>query len=261
MANNVVKSLQKAMHIIDYLAVEGEKGVTEISREFNISKSNAYNILNTFVLNRWIEKNTVNDKYFLGLRLFELGNVVRSGFKLREIAIPFMKELVNKIGETVHLTVFDNGDVVYIESAQPENKLTIAAVSGRRVHMHCTGVGKVILAFQSVETINDIIKRKGLPAFTPNTITEPERLKKHLAEIRRRGYAIDDIEHEPGIRCVATPIRNERGEVFASMSLTGPSPRFTDDKIKEYAKTMIQITDDISRHVGWSGKSQSEGMV
>lgn len=258
MANGYVKSLQKAIDIIDCLAANGEMGVTDISKQFNISKSSVYNILNTFLQNGWVEKNPVNDKYRLGLHIFELGNVVRAGFKLREIAIPFMKELVNKTGETVHLTIFDDGDVVYIESAQPENKLSIASVAGRRAHVHCTGVGKAILAFQSTEVIEEIIAKKGLPRFTSNTITDPVRLKEHLAEIRKQGYAVDNIEHEQGVKCVAAPIYNERGEVFASMSVTGPSPRFPDKKIEEYALIIKEITANISRRLGWSGEHNGQ---
>lgn len=254
MANGIVKSLQKAIDIIDCLAKNEEMGVTELSNRFNISKSSVYNMLNTFAQNHWVEKNAISSKYKLGLRLFELGNVVRDGLHLREIATPFMKELVNKVGETVHLTVMDEGMVVYIETAQPDNKFSIASLNERRVHMHCTGVGKAILAFQPDQTIEEVISQKGLPSFTPNTITDPDELKNHLVKIKERGFAVDDIEHEPGVRCVAAPIRNEKGKVFASMSLTGPSPRFTFEKIEKYADFLIGVSNNISRKLGWNGK-------
>lgn len=253
MADNIIKSLQKAVNIIDYLASEGEKGVTEVSKHFKISKSGAYNILHTLELNHLIQKNETNDKYHLGIRLFELGNIVRSRFELRKIALKHMEEIVSKTNETVHLTIFNDKEIIYVESAQPENKLAFSPVIGRRVHMHCTGVGKAILAYQPENVIDSIIQQGELPRFTPNTITDPEKLKEHLKEIRERGYSIDDIEHEFGVRCVGAPIRNEKGEVFASMSITGPSPRFPDNKIDEYSKLLMEVTNKISRQLGWSG--------
>ncbi|AZO93305.1 IclR family transcriptional regulator [Halocella sp. SP3-1] len=253
MVSGIVKSLQKGIRIIDCLARNGEMGVTDLSKEFGVSKSSIYNLLNTFAQNHWVEKNEITNKYKLGIRLFELGNIVREGFQLREVAIPFMKELVDKIGETVHLTVLDDGMVVYIESAQPGNKFSAVSLNERRVYMHCTGVGKAIMAFLKEEEIDKIIEEKGLPLFTANTIIDSDELKKELGNIRKRGYAIDDIEHEPGVRCVGVPIFNEKGDAFASMSLTGPSPRFSDEKIKEYADIMKEITFIISKKLGWKG--------
>lgn len=247
-----VKSLQKAIHILDSIAAHGELGITEISQAFGITKSSVFNILHTFKENNWVEKNPITEKYRLGLRLFEIGNIVRSGLKLREIAVPFMKELIDETGETAHLTVVDNGQIVYIESAQPENKLSIASVIGRRVHMHCTGVGKAILAFQDQETIDDIIRTHDLPSFTPSTITDPQRLKDHLLEIQKKGYAVDNMEHEHGVKCVSAPIYNERGEVFASMSLSGPSPRFPEERVEEYSTLIINATQRVSKLLGWN---------
>ena len=251
MSGRNLKSLQKAINILNYLAKEGCKGITEISKEFDMSKSSVYNILNTFADNGWVKKNESTEKYQLSLRLFELGNIVRSGFKLREIALPHMKELVEKTDETVHLTIMDEGEIVYVESVQPDDKLAMSSVIGRRAHMHCTGVGKAILAFQPEEVIDKIIAEKGLPRFTPNTITDKEKLKRHLNKIRKKGYSIDNIEHEYGVKCVGAPIRNENGVVFSSMSITGPSPRFPEEKIEEYSVELLKATNEISKKLGW----------
>lgn len=254
MTSGKIKSLQKAIDVINYLAENGEMGVTELSRHFQVSKSNIYNILNTLVDNRWVKKNEKNSKYKLGLRLYELGNVVRDDMKLREIAAPYMEKLVEIVGETVHLTVMEEGMVVYIETATPNNKFSVSILSDHRVYMHCTGVGKAILAYLEEDKIDEIIEEKGLPRFTPNTIRDPQELKEHLKLIKERGYSVDDVEHEPGVRCVGAPIFNEKGKAFASMSITGPSPRFTEDKIREYANLLKDITENISRKLGWQGE-------
>jgi len=251
MANSNLKSLQKTINIIDCLAENGEMGVTELSNYFNISKSNVYNILNTLLCNRWVEKNEDNNKYKLGLRIYELGNIVRDGMKLREIAKPYMKKLVEKVEETVHLTVMEEMMVVYIETATPHNKFSISSLKDHRVYMHCTGVGKAIMAFLPEKKIDEIILEKGLPKFTPNTITDPKKLKSDLAKIKKRGYSIDNIEHEPGVRCVGAPIFNSKGKAFASMSITGPSPRFNKKNIEEYSIILKNYTKEISKKLGW----------
>lgn len=247
-----IKSVQKAIDIIDYIARNGEVGVTEVSKEFNMSKSSAHGYLNTFFKNNWITKNDSTDKYKLGLHLFELGNYVRDGFKIREIAIPYMKNIVDKTGETVHLTLLDNGEVVYVESAQPENKLSVASIAGRRAPLYCTGVGKAILAFKPEEFIDDLLKKVELERFTENTITDPKLIKKNLNETKKMGYSIDNSEHEEGVRCVGVPIYNAENEVFASLSLTGPSPRIKDEKIEEYSIILKEAAIEISRDIGWT---------
>ena len=247
-----IKSVQKAIDILDYIAEKGEVGVTELSKKFSMSKSSAHGYLNTFFKNNWIDKNDVTDKYKLGLHLFELGNFVRDGFKIREIAIPYMKKIVDKTGETVHLTLLDNGEVVYLESAQPENKLSIASIAGRRAPLYCTGVGKAILAFKSEEFIDDLLNKIELKRFTVNTITDPDSIKKNLKKKKKRGYSIDNAEHEEGVICVGVPIYNAENEVFASLSLTGPSPRIKDPKIEEYSIILKEAALEISRDIGWS---------
>lgn len=233
------------------MADNGEIGVTELSQKFGVSKSNIYNILQTFQVNDWVEKNQETKKYKLGIRLFELGNVVRSRLKLREIAIPFMQDLAEKTGETVHLTVCNDGEVVYVESARSKNKFAIAPVIGRRAPLYCTGVGKAILAFQPPEKIDSIIETSDLKQFTSNTITDEKKLKEEIEYIRVKGYAIDNMEHEYGVKCVAAPIFDGHGNAFASISISGPSIRFSEDVLNDFTKMVMNATKKISRHLGW----------
>lgn len=251
-----IKSVQKAIDILDYIAKNEEVGVTEISKIFNMSKSSAHGYLNTFFKNNLINKNEATDKYKLGLHIFELGNLVRDGFKIRDIAIPYMKNIVAKTGETVHLTLLDNIEVVYLESVQPENKLSVASVAGRRAPLYCTGVGKAILAFKSEKFIDNLLTKIELNKFTANTITTPNLIKENLKKTKKRGYSIDNSEHEEGVRCVGVPIYNAENEVFASLSLTGPSPRIKDQKIKEYSVILKKAALAVSSKIGWNKKNE-----
>lgn len=247
-----IKSLEKAINVLDLIEAQGEVGVTELSKLLGVSKSSIFNTLYTLKEHNWVEKSVVTDKYRLGLRILELGYTVRSDLKLREIAIPFMQKLIVNTNETAYLTVYNLGKVVYIDIAHPKNFNVMSSVIGRRVHLHCTGVGKAIMAFLSDREIETIIDEHGLPEFTANTITDVEQLKCELKEIREHGYAIDNMEHEYGIKCVAAPIFNAEDQVFASMSVSGPSLRL-DHKIPEYAQMIKEITQEISHKIGWKG--------
>lgn len=250
---NRVKSIEKAIIILDLLSSQGEVGITELSKHLGVSKSSVFNVLYTLREHNWVEKNEVTGKYRLGLRMLELGSRVRARLKLREIAIPYMQEMIAKTNETTYLTVYNLGKVVYIETAYPDNLISMSSVIGRRVHLHCTGVGKAIMAFLSEKEIKTIVSNHGLPRFTANTITTMEELQSELNEIRNKGYAIDNMEHEHGIKCVAAPIFNENGQAFASMSLSGPSLRF-ENKTEVYAELIKQAALKISHKMGWEGK-------
>lgn len=255
-----VKSLDNAISIINLISKHEELGVSEISKQIGMSKSSVYNILFTLNKHNWVMKSKITEKYKLGLRLFELGYTVRANMQLRAIAIPYMEKIITRTKEVAYLTVYNAGQVVYIETAHPKNLVTISSVIGRSVHLHCTGVGKAIMAFLPDEEVKNIIELYGMPAFTPNTITSAEELQKELVNIRNTGYAIDNMEHEYGVKCVAAPIFNDSGQAIASMSLSGPSLRF-DNKTEEYAQMIKEVTLEISRKFGWTGKMIHNGLT
>lgn len=119
--------------------------------------------------------------------------------------------------------------------------------------MHCTGVGKAILAFAPDEKVQQVVRTHGLPRFTANTITTLEALMEEMVATRRRGYAVDNMEHEWGIRCIAVPIRDENGRIHASMSISGPSERLPLEEIDRMAEEMMQFGLEVSRGLGWEG--------
>lgn len=249
-----VKSLQKALDILNCFTVHNpELGVTEISTMLGFQKSTVYNILATFEQEGFTEQDPVTRKYRLGLRLLQLSNVVRSGLGLRRVALPVMERAMNKFQETVHLAIEQDGQVVYIESVQPPDRSVSRLATGKTAPMHCTGVGKAILAFAPDAKVDEVIKVHGLKAFTANTLTTVDTLRAELTLIRRQGYAMDNMEHEWGIRCIAVPIREENGRIKASMSISGPSDRLPVDQIHQVAEPMKQLGLEISRRLGWEG--------
>ena len=249
-----VKSLHKALQVLNcFTADQPELGVTEISHMLGLQKSTVYNILATFEQEGFTAQAPVTKKYRLGLRFLHLSNVVRSGLGLRRVALPVMEKAMRRFEETVHLAIEQDGQVVYIESVQPPDRSVSRLATGKRAHMHCTGVGKAILAFAPDEKVQQVVRTHGLPRFTANTITTLEALMEEMVATRRRGYAVDNMEHEWGIRCIAVPIRDENGRIHASMSISGPSERLPLEEIDRMAEEMMQFGLEVSRGLGWEG--------
>jgi DNA-binding IclR family transcriptional regulator len=247
----MVNTVLKALQILDALSTGSTLGVSELARSLDLPKSSVFNILDTLASRKVVEKNSETGKYHLGVKLIELGNCAQAGLDLCRIAAPILKGLNVRFDETVHLTVLDSDEVLYIDCIESQRRLRTYSVIGVRAPLYCTSVGKAILAFRSDEEIGRIAREKGLAPFTPNTITNIERLREDVAAIRARGYAIDDLEHEEHLRCVGAPVFDARGEAFASISLSGPAERNTCERIAEMAPFVVEAANEISRRLGW----------
>jgi DNA-binding IclR family transcriptional regulator len=193
----------------------------------------------------------------LGVKLVELGNRARLELDICRIAAPFLQGLNVEFDETVHLTVLDRDEVLYVDCIESQRRLRTYSVIGVRAPLYCTSVGKAILAYQKESEIRRIAREKGLARITATTIDSEDRLFAELARVRERGYAIDDMEHEDHLRCVGAPIRNARGEVFASLSLSGPAERNTYERIESMAPSVLRAVTEISRRLGWRAPIQA----
>lgn len=251
--SNFIQSVDRALQILETFSKENrELGVTEVSNILGLHKSTTFGILATLENKGFVEQNPNTGKYKLGLKLFELGNVVGDGMELRNIAYPFLKELVEKYQETVHLVVHDKGEVVYIDKIDSNSAININSHVGKRNPMYCTGVGKCLLSYLDEEYVEEILSNE-LKSYTPNTITDPERIKDELVKAKVNGYCFDDEEIEMGLRCIAAPIKDHLGQVIAAISVSGPSMRMTDEKLKLLIEPVKKTTLIISRQLGYKG--------
>lgn len=253
MEKKTIQSVDRALQVLELFSLEKpEWGVTEISKALNIYKSNVHNILSTLAEKGFVKKDPKTDKYKLGIKFFELGSVVIKNMDLRRIAHPHIEKLSKEFNETVHLGVLDEGRVVSIEREESNKGLCSHIEIGKRTPLHCTAVGKAIMAYLSEDEINFIIREKGLEKYTENTITNKEELGKEFLKIRKQGYAVDNMEHEEGVRCVASPIRDYNGKVIASMSISGPAFRIDKSNIPNIAKKVKEYCDCISEEMGYN---------
>jgi DNA-binding IclR family transcriptional regulator len=247
----MVNTLLKAVKILEALSQKSDQGISELARELGIPKSSTHAILETLDSEGLVERSQASGKYHLGVRLIEIGNRAQLELDICRIAAPFLNGLNQEFDETVHLTVLDRDEVLYVDCLESRKRLRTYSVIGIRAPLYCTSVGKAILAFLPEDEIRRIAREKGLARITDNTITSEERLLGEMALTRVRGWAIDDMEHEDHIRCAGAPVFNERGQAFAAISVSGPAERNTHERLEAIVPTLVGAANEISRRLGY----------
>ena len=217
------------------------------------NKSTLFRVLSTLSSNKYLSKDEIG-RYELGVNMFILGIRISREYQLKNVATPLMKELSEQLDLTAHLGILDGTRVVIIEKTDPHRNIRMVSRIGSTVPVHCTGQGKTLLAFSSRETIEKIINAQGLNRYTPNTVTTADGLFEELETIRKRGYAIDNSEHEKNIRCVAVPVLNEAEQIEAALSITGTIIDFPDEEtMHSTAEILKEIRDKIRGKMGYLG--------
>lgn len=258
MKGKIINSIDRTLQILELFSLQKpEWGVSEISRELNLYKSCIHNTLYTLLSRGFVTQNPNNGKYRLSVKFFELGSMVLENIDLRKVAHPYMEKLSREFNETVHLGILSDGEVLSIEQEKSNQSLQHQIYIGKRAPLYCTGVGKSILAFLDAERMKQIIQEKGLKKYTENTITDAKRLEKELLQIRKDGYAVDNMEHEPGVRCIAAPIRDYHDKVIASLSLSGPEFRISKEKIPLIKEKVMECCRLISHDLGYCRKNNT----
>jgi IclR family acetate operon transcriptional repressor len=245
-----VQVLAKALDLLDLLARQGAMNLTQLCQELGQPKSSVFRYLVTLEEHGYVQRSHTGDTYSLGLKLLELGQAVTSQFTVHEVALPFMRSLIEQFGETVNLAILEGGRVVYLEILEGTHSIRMAARPGQRDFAHSTGIGKAILAYSDPSEAENVVKRHGLPTRTPATLTTLEGLRAELVTVRERGYAIDNIENELGVRCVAVPIFNHQSNPIAAISVSGPADRIFGAKVELIGEALMSATRMISQRLG-----------
>lgn len=247
----MVNTVSRAAQILDYLADHDDQGVSDIAKVLDMPKSSAHSILVTLEHHSLIEKDERTGRFHLGLKLIELGYRAQGELGLVRIGRPFLQGLNRDTDETIHLTVLDHQEVLYVDCVESKLRLRTYSVIGVRAPLYCTSVGKALLAWQNTAYIDEYLSNTDFRSETSRTITDSAALKIELEKVKSQGFAIDDREHEDHLRCIGAPIRNSRGEVFASLSISGPEVRMTPDRVQELAPRIIGVASEISRKSGF----------
>ena len=241
-----VKSLQKALTVLDCFADKQPLGITEISEKLGLYKSNVYDILTTLNAMGYLEKSAESSKYYLGRKLVKLGRMASDRYSFQNIASPYLHKVANEVGEIAHLTVPIGYQLYYIDTAVPvgTRPFVSAVLRNSYDNLNCTGSGKAMLSCMPEDFIEEYLSSP-LSGKTEYTITDPEKLREELAAIRLRGYAVDNEEYAIGLRCVAVPIKDHNGSVLGAMSVSGPTERMAESKFPMFAEKLTKCVCEI----------------
>ena len=249
-----IKVLDKSLSVLDILFQNNTPlSIMEISRKLEIYPSTIHRILDTLKYRGYVEQNSDNQKYLLGLKLVELGMARYHQIDLLEEASPFLKELAAECNETVHLGILDHEDVFYIAKENSPQTIRMVSRVGRRAPLYSTGLGKILLAYIPKKERKRIIAHTKIQRFTENTITNKKELEKELEQIRKQGFALDREENEKEVYCIAIPIKNYHGKVIAALSIASPTYRINAQRKKFLEKSILCMGMKISKRMGYMG--------
>ncbi|MFC7078371.1 IclR family transcriptional regulator [Haloarcula halophila] len=240
---NTITATKTSLRIIESLKRLDGAGVTAVADDLDIAKSTIHNHLQTLEGEGYVTNE--GSVYRVGLRFLELGEYKRNRMDIYEKARPEVAALAEKTGEMANAAVEEHGEGVYITRAEGTQAVAVDTYAGKRVKLHCTALGKTILAELPEERVDEIVDIHGLPARTEHTITDRAELKSELAEIRERGYAYDREERLSGLRCVAAPIVPEGGEFVGALSVSGPTTRIEGDRFHEEIPELLRSAANV----------------
>jgi len=245
-----IQVIERMMRLLEVLSQHAEPvGLKAIAQASRLHPSTAHRILTSLVHDRMVER-IDQGNYRLGIRLIELGNLVKGRISVREHALPFMRELHAATGEAVNLSVRRDDEIVYVERTSSGRALMrVVNIVGARAPLHITAVGKLFLLEDGAEGLRAYAQRTRLPQFTRNTLTSLTALEKELERIRRNGFAVDNEEAELGVRCIGAGVRDDTGALVAGLSVSAPAERMK----SAWSGLVRETAEKISRAIGYRG--------
>lgn len=246
-----IQVIDRATRLLDALANEAEPiTLKALSANTGLHPSTAHRILNDLVVARYVER-VDSGTYQLGMRLLELGSLVRGRLNVREAAIESMQSLHKLTGQTVNLSIQQGDEIVYVDRAWSERSgMQVVRAIGGRAPLHLTSTGKLFLCALDPRQVRAYATRTGLAGNTKNSITSIEHLERELAFVRHHGYARDNEELEPGVRCIAAGIYDDAGRLVAGLSISAPAERLQDAWVQQLVETARTISEALGYEYG-----------
>jgi IclR family transcriptional regulator, KDG regulon repressor len=245
--------LHKAVDILDCFDLQSPLlGITDLSRRLNLPKSTTQRIINNLRYHGLVEQDPSTGKYRLGVHLFELGLRALRHMELPRRAEPHLITLTARTGETSTLAILDKFEALYVGRTESKRMLRASSI-GSRMPLHSTAIGKVLLASLDEAELERFFMEKELSPRTKMTVTDPERLREHIRQIRRQGYAFDVDEFEEGLICIAAPIHNHASQIIAALGIAFPAARADEARQRELLDAVCDAVTDISQEMGYNG--------
>ncbi len=246
-AKSPIQVIERMLKLLEVLAEHPEPlGLKQAAQHAGLHPSTAHRILSAMASDRMVDR-VEPGSYRLGMRLLELGNLVKSRINVREMALPVMRELHAQTGETVNLSVRHDDEIVYVErTSSGRSAMRVVHVIGARAPLHITAAGKLFLLEEGYARLRDYARRTGLRAYTRNTVASLPALERELERIQRQGWATDAEEAEVGVRCVAAAVRDDGGHLVAALSISSPADRMK----PQWGPLIKEAAERISRGIG-----------
>ncbi|MEV4015178.1 IclR family transcriptional regulator [Nonomuraea angiospora] len=248
-----VQSVDRAISVLEILSRRGEAGVSEVAAEIDVHKSTAFRLLGALEARGLVEQAEERGKYRLGFGIIRLAGGVNTQLDVTQRGRPVCQRLAEQIGETVNIAVLRSSYAVNLDQVRGASAVTAYNWVGQITPLHATSSGKVLMAHLDERQRDRVLSDGALESFTPRTVTDLDRLKEQLVEIKRTGYGYCLEELEEGLNAMAAPIRSYHGDVVAAVSASGPAYRFTAERMHELAPVLISGADEISRRLGYAG--------
>lgn len=242
-----VPALHRGLAVLELVA-NSKSGLTfaQLARHFEFPKSSVHCLVVTLEREGYLQRDHATGRYMAGLKLVRIANVALEGTVLREQAAPLLRALVATTGMTVHMAILDRDEAVVVAKVDRPGVHRVATWIGKRVDLHCTSLGKCLIAHLPEEDVDRLLGQRALLRHNENTIVAPFRLKEELAKTRLRGYAVDDEEEEIGVRCIGAPVWNREDRVVAAVSVSGTTARITEETCDDIASQVKQTALAIS---------------
>jgi DNA-binding IclR family transcriptional regulator len=251
-AGTVVQSVDRALTILTVLARLGEAGVSEIAAELGVHKSTAFRLLATLEGHDIVEQTEDRGKYRLGMGLSRLAGASSARLDLVQEARPICRRLAAESGETVNIAVLSDSSALYVDQVSGGSTLPSHNWVGQHIPLHATSNGKVLLS--GLEPMEVDHRAADLPSYTQRTITSRDVLHRELAQVRDDGFAVAADELQVGLTAIAAPVHSARGDVVASISVSGPTFRLTEARVKELVPAVVDAGAEVSRRLGWESR-------
>ena len=238
--SETVQSVERALDIINTIvAANRSLSVAELSQAMGQAPSTIHRILQTLMFKNYVFQDPQTKRYDIGPEIVDIGSALYLRYDLVRRVRPYLQELVELTGETAHVAQLYGTTAMYLSQVEPLSMVRMFTTPGSVASLHCSDVGKVFLADLPAARIEEVIRKTGLPARTPQTITEPEALFQELQWVRQSGYAIDDEEREMGVRCISAGILNGAGKVIAAIGVAGPTSRLSRERVVEVSAAVL----------------------
>jgi len=247
-------TVKKALSVLRALGEEKDAlALGALAKKIDLNRSTVYRLVSALVEDGFVKQDPFTQKYTLGLRILELAGEILGKMEIREVARPFLKELIEASGETIHLGILDKGEVVFIDKIDGPEFVRFFTHLGKRFPAYVTSIGKAILAYLPEDELENVLKLQIFRAHTPNTIVDKQAFQEHLKLVRSRGYAIDHEENRLMVCCIGAPIFDAAGKVVAAISISGPSFRLNLKRMKKLSEPLKSTAFKISKSLGYQG--------